>query len=256
MLKLDFFLYIGGTAWSRGIILPPIRYVAWKRVCKMKCVPKIHSKNPEWFVWYLGFIVDIKFHVSIALLLAVRSDHEPVLPVYGYFWLFWSGFESKYSQFHLKCHERSQCVWFRIQVEIFIFTFVMQYVFDIADYDLFIWWNKCFWKVMGIGPTLLPKPRYTTAKFVNFLTKVLPFGWLRNPVKVLFVPITEAQMDELQGLSEQGSLKASVFVSIYCFSDMSFGKESPKHLQISQGPHQDYEITMIVLRGIWTWQTG
>ena len=67
---------------------------------------------------------------------------------------------------------------------------------------------------MGIGPTLLTQPRYTTVASINFFRhRHCRFRWLRNPVKVLFVPITEAQMDELQGLSEQGSLKASVFVA-------------------------------------------
>ena len=59
-------------------------------------------------------------------------------------------------------------------------------------------------------------------------------------MKVLFVPITEAQMDELQGLSEQGSLKASVFVTI-ASQICQFWKESPKILHFSFKPRlQDY----------------
>ena len=125
-----------------------------------------------------------------------------------------------------------------------------QYVFVVSDDDFFPWWKLRFWKVTGTW--LLVQHSYQNQGIPQlshihqfFSPKALPSGWLRNPVKVLFVPITEAQMDELQGLSEQGSLKASVLVSIYCSSNMSCWKESPKllaNLTAWQGPNQDYNI--------------
>ena len=76
------------------------------------------------------------------------------------------------------------------------------------------------------------------------------FRWLRNPVKALFVPITEAQMDELQGLSEQGCLKASVFVTPGYLCSLN---KSPNKIRIYVGPKSRLPyITMIVLRGFGT----
>ena len=38
------------------------------------------------------------------------------------------------------------------------------------------------------------------------------FFWPRNPVKVLFIPITEAQVDELMWLAEQGAFGIDGFL--------------------------------------------
>lgn len=69
------------------------------------------------------------------------------------------------------------------------------------------------------------------------------FRWLRNPVKALFVPITEAQMDELQGLSEQGSLNASVFVNT-ALQICHVGRNHQKILQIWLFDRAQIKITV------------
>ena len=44
--------------------------------------------------------------------------------------------------------------------------------------------------------------------------------WPRNPVKVLFIPITEAQMDELISLAEQGAIGIDGFLGWYIFAGL------------------------------------
>ena len=80
-------------------------------------------------------------------------------------------------------------------------------------------------------------------------------------MKVLFVPITEAQMDELQGLSEQGSLKATAFESNYCFSNMIkyvIFEGITTTFAILRGPKSRLQCNTICndcFEGMWTWQT-
>lgn len=135
----------------------------------------------------------------------------------------------------LRANKRSQNCWFQIQVENFIFISVVQYVFVVASDEFFTWRKLFFRKVMGIGRTLSTKT-FKSKVYHSYITSInfshqrhCLFCWLRNPVKVLFVPITEAQMDELQGLSEQGCLKASVFVTPGYLCILN---KSPKNIRI------------------------